>query len=83
MCFIRGTFIGNIQEPSILLTLSDDDDDEDDDDIVEYISGYILCVCSLLVFRAERRTDVQCSRRAVLSDHLKAQAGRAPLLLAL
>ena len=59
--FIRGTFIGNIQGPSALLTLSDDDEDEDDD-ITEYISGYILCVCSLLVFGAERRTDVQCSR---------------------
>lgn len=62
--FIRGTFIGNNhQEPSILLTLSKDDDDvNDNDDEAGVHVRIFICTFPLLVFGAQRRTDVQRSR---------------------
>lgn len=59
--FIRGTFIGNNhREPSILLTLSNDDDDVNDNDD-EAGARIFICTFPLLVFGAQRWTDVQRS----------------------
>lgn len=81
--FLKGAFISHDhRELAVLLTPSDDEDDGDAE-CVESVDVQ-LKICRVfglpLVFRAEWRTDVQHSRRAVLSYHLEAQTGRASLL---
>lgn len=81
--FLKGAFIRyDHRELAVLLTLSGDEDDGDAECVESVDIQLKICPVFglLLVFRAEWRTDVQHSRRAVLSYHLEAQTGRAPLL---